>query len=543
VSRGAERTLVARCPDWPLVAAGVDGTVPVVVVVANRVVASSAAARAEGVGEGLRRREAQGRCPHLVVLEADPAGEARGWEPVVAAVEAFAVGVEVVGPGTLALATRGPSRYFGGDRALADKVVGVIDDVLGRPDIRVGVADGLFAATLATRVPVGSPDGSPDGSLVEAGGWAGSLVGAGGRVLLVPTGGSRAWLASWPVTTLTLPELTGLLARLGIGTLGELAALPAPTLLGRFGPAGSLAHRLARGLDEIPLAGRTPPDDLAAVAELDPPAERVDTVAFVAKVLADELHQSLAERGLACTRVAIEAETEHGEHLLRRWRHDGALTAGAIAERVRWQLDSWLTDRAGVPGGTTGGLTLLRLTPDEVRPDHGRQLGFWGGSATGDRRVARTLARVQGMLGPDEVVTGVVGGGRDPADQVALVPWGDPREPVRPGPPAHPWPGHLPGPAPAVVHPRPTPVEVLDHRGRPVEVTGRGAVSASPATVSLAAGPPLGVSAWAGPWPVEERWWDAAGRRRARFQMALADGSAHLVVREGGRWWVAATYD
>jgi protein ImuB len=526
MSRGAERTLVARCPDWPLVAAGVDGSVPVVVVVANRVVASSAAARAEGVGEGLRRREAQGRCPGLTVLEADPAREAREWEPVAAAVEAFAVGVEVVGPGTLALATRGPSRYFGGDLALAEKVVGVIDAVLGRPDVRVGVADGRFAATLATRVPVGSPDDPP--------------VGVAQRTLLVPAGGSRAWLASWPVATLDLPELTGLLTRLGIGTLGELAALPAPTLLGRFGPPGALAHRLARGLDEVPLAGRTPPDDLAAVAELDPPAERVDTVAFVAKVLADELHQSLADRGLACTRVAIEAETEHGEHLIRRWRHDGALTAGAIAERVRWQLDSWLTDRGGAPGGTTGGLTLLRLTPDEVRPDHGRQLGFWGGSATGDRRVARTLARVQGMLGPDGVVTGVVGGGRDPADQVTLVPWGDPREPVRPG---HPWPGHLPGPAPAVVHPAPTPVEVLDRRGRPVEVTGRGAVSASPATVSLPAGPALEVSGWAGPWPVEERWWDAAGRRRARFQMTLIDGSAHLVVREGGRWWVAATYD
>jgi protein ImuB len=52
------------------------------------------------------------------------------------------------------------------------------------------------------------------------------------------------------------------------------------------------------------------------------------------------------------------------------------------------------------------------------------------------------------------------------------------------------------------------------------------------------------VRAWAGPWPLEERWWDpAAARRQARFQVVLADGRAHLLVVEGGRWWCAATYD
>jgi protein ImuB len=42
---------------------------------------------------------------------------------------------------------------------------------------------------------------------------------------------------------------------------------------------------------------------------------------------------------------------------------------------------------------------------------------------------------------------------------------------------------------------------------------------------------------------VEERWWDGSGRRRARFQMGVATGAAYLVAREGGRWWVEATYD
>jgi protein ImuB len=352
--------------------------------------------------------------------------------------------------------------------------------------------------------------------------------------------------------------LSDLLVRLGVRTLGDLAALPGPSVLGRFGPEGAAAHRLARGQDERSLAARTPPPDLAVIAELDPPAERVDTAAFVAKALADELHERLANLGLACTMVAIEAETEHGEQLVRRWRHEGALTAAALSERARWQLDGWLT--GGEESRPSGGLTWLRLTPQEVRPDDGRQLGFWGGATAIDTGAARALARVQGMLGPEAVVTAVLAGGRSPAEQVRLVPWGDLRSgPAhRPGP-AHragparrvgravaaempPWPGRLASPAPAVIHSPPQPAEVRDGDRRPVEVSGRGMISAAPATLTVAGGPPLAVTAWAGPWPIEERWWDAGGRRKAWLQLLLDDGAAHLVAREAGRWWVEATY-
>jgi protein ImuB len=76
------RTLVVHVADWPLVAAGVPASEPAVVVRANRVVAASVAARAEGVAPGLRRRQAQARCPHVTVLDHDPARDARAFEPV-----------------------------------------------------------------------------------------------------------------------------------------------------------------------------------------------------------------------------------------------------------------------------------------------------------------------------------------------------------------------------------------------------------------------------------------------------------------------------
>ncbi len=526
------RMLVAWYPDWPVVAAGCSPDVPAAVIRANQVVAVTPAGRAEGVRPGLRRREAQGRCPELTVVLAEAGRDARAWEPVVVALEMLTPAVEILAPGAVALATRGPSRYFGGDEALAIRVAEEVDRVVGQPGCRVGIADGRFTAGLAARAVRLAPNTGDRG------------------VTVVPPGASRDWLAPHPVGALgtEFEALSDLLVRLGIRTLGDLAALPGPSVLGRFGPTGAVARNLASGHDERLLAARPPPPELAVTAELDPPAERIDTAAFVAKALADELHERLAALGLACTMVAIEAETEDGGQLVRRWRHEGALSAMALSERARWQLDGWLAGE----GRPSGGLTLLRLVPEEVRPDDGRQLKFWGGEAAADSRAARALARVQGMLGPEAVLTAVLVGGRAPAEQVRLVPWGDERAQVidaqtgrgrgyaREVPP---WPGRLVEPSPAVVYERPLLAEVRDRDGTPVSVSGRGVISAPPDSVTVAGGRSLTVLGWAGPWPVEERWWDAGGRRAARLQVVLADGTALLLIREGGRWQVEAAYE
>ncbi len=81
--------------------------------------------------------------------------------------------------------------------------------------------------------------------------------------------------------------------------------------------------------------------------------------------------------------------------------------------------------------------------PVEVAPDTGRQLELWGRPRTDDERVSRVLARVQGLLGPEEVVRPLLAGGRGPAERVLLVPFGDPA-PTHPEDVAQPWPGQLP---------------------------------------------------------------------------------------------------
>jgi protein ImuB len=432
VSAAAVRALLVWCADWPVIAAeiveGVPASGPVVVLAGNRVLACSEAARADGVRRGLRRREAQSRCPQLIVVEHDPSRDARAFEPVVAAVEEVAVGVEVIRPGACALAARGPARYFGGEEEAAERIVEQVAQSCA-VESQVGIADGVFAAGLAAR---------------------------SGRI--VTPGRTREFLSGVPVEALDRPELTDLLRRLGIKTLGDFAALPASDVLTRFGFDGALAHRLAAGYDHRPLAVRKPPPDLDVADTYDEPLERVDVAAFAGRVLAERLHERLAAYGLACTRLGIEAVTANGQELHRVWRHDGTLTAAAIAERVRWQLDGWLTGaRRGGPARPTAGLVRLRLVPDGVLVHLGLQPGLWGDAGGERERAHRALSRIQGLLGPEAVVTPVLGGGRSADDQVRLVPWGDERAAARPaadhlepipGTSVHPVLARLPDPAP-----------------------------------------------------------------------------------------------
>ncbi|HEU0131960.1 MAG TPA: DNA polymerase Y family protein [Mycobacteriales bacterium] len=514
----AVRTLTAWCPDWPLAAAGIAPDVPAAVLSGEEVLACTAAARADGVRRGLRRREAQRRSPGIRLLPRDGDAEARAFEPVVASLDSICPRVEVVRPGTVVFATKGPSRYFGGDVSLAGLVAGQLDDaVTGLPGVvraapcQVGVADGLFASRLAAR-----------------------------QGTVVPLGGSAAFLAPFPVAALDRPELADLLVRLGLRTLGAFAGLPASRVASRFGADGLLAHRLARGLDERPLAAREIPPDLAVESEVDPPADQVEPLAFLAKTLADTLRDELEHRGLVCTRVLVEAETEHGETRGRLWRHDGALTANAVAQRVRWQLAGWLAGPAG--DRPTAGITRLRLVPDEVHLDTGQQLPLWGGATDADERAADALARLQGLLGFDAVRVAVPAGGRAPDETVRLVPWGEPKGTVFDGTP--PWPGRLPAPSPSLVYTDPLPSSVWDRAGAVVTVDDRGELSAPPARVEVHKAGRAGVVDWAGPWPVDERWWDAgAARTSARVQVVTDDGAARLFARAYGGWWVEAAYD
>ena len=335
-------------------------------------------------------------------------------------------------------------------------------------------------------------------------------------------------------------DFVQLLQRLGLHRLGQLAALPGGEVLARFGRQGEFAHRIAGGGDDHPPGTIEPPSGLVAMQVLDDPVQHVDTLVFAVRQLANELTGVLGAEGKACTRLVITAETDHGERSERVWYRPTGLSAGAMVERARWQLDAWVNS-----AGPTAGVTMLRLEPIEIRSDDGVQLGLWGGRTQADEWAARAVARLATLAGAQHVLVPAARGGRLPGDAYTWVPavtadLGDPAQ--RLARPEGPWPGALPSPSPAIVHDPPARIGVFDDGGQPVQVTGRGAVSAAPVTICRAATSEL-VVAWAGPWPLEERWWDAGrARRSARFQLLTESGSLLLVCIENQQWWLLGDY-
>ena len=242
-----------------------------------------------------------------------------------------------------------------------------------------------------------------------------------------------------------------------------------------------------------------------------------------------------------CTRVVVTAETEHGERSERAWYRAVGLSAAAIVERVRWQLEGWVAQ----PGAVSGGIALLRLVPDQVRGDDGDQLGLWGGRSQADHDALRAVTRLTGLFGEHAVCVPAWRGGRLPAERYQWVPAAtadleDPGGRLAAG--DGPWPGGSPPPSPSIVFTEPFDAEVVDEQGGAIGVSGRGEVSASPAAL-VVRGAARPLRSWAGPWLIDQRWWEPLRHRRlAQFQVVTDDGDAYLVAAERQRWWILATY-
>ena len=489
-----DRCLVLWFPGWPVTAwalsEGGDAARPVAVVSANRIVACSPEAAADGVAAGQRRREAQSRCPTLLVLPADEARDSREFAQVVECVERLAPGVQVVRPGVCALRSRGLSGYVGSEAEAAEVLLETIVVALGPTSGRVGVADGLFTALQAA--------------------YAANPVG------IVPAGTSAEFLAPLPVSRLGDEALSTLLPRLGVHTLGAFAALEPSAVRDRFGQQGLRLHTLAGGRDPSVVDPRVPPPELTRQLDFEPPLSLVDQVAFTSRTMVEEFIGGLTAAGLACTELRVELTGELDELVARTWLTPGIFEPAAVIDRIRWQLQAAAGDQLG------SGIVSLRLEPVAVDALVNHVPGLFGSGT--DERVHHVLSRVQAMLGHEGVLTPRLGGGRWLAERQVMVPWGD-RPSVGSGqgalnPSARPWPGRVPDPLPATVFSEPRPVQLLAGDDRHV------------------------VLSWAGPWAIDEHAWDPVRHRSAsRFQVVDEAGTAWLLVLQAGRWWAEARYD
>lgn len=335
----------------PATASGTDLPDPaleaVAVVGPREILAASAPARAAGLRTGMPLRTARALCPQLITLPTQPLREARNFEVVMEALDTYLADPLIARPGLAVCGARGPAKWAGGEGVLAAcliEAVALSADV----ECQVGIADSLAGAVLAARSNAIIPPGTTPGFLSP---WPLSAA-----LACLPTRQLRRETA----------QLLETLERLGLRTLGDLAALPHKDVTARFGAPGARLHLLASGREHhVPHTAR-PTKDMTVRTTLEPPIERADAAAFAARNLAEELCARLLAAGLAAGRLNVEVRCQDGSELSRSWMLQTTPSAIELTDRVRWQLEGWLAGASGrPPASALSGLSLsaLELSP------------------------------------------------------------------------------------------------------------------------------------------------------------------------------------
>lgn len=528
------RVMALWFPDWPVQAVHLDEDAPahnkpVAIAAHYRIQVCGVAARKRGVRRGMKVRQAQAVCPELEVVDADADRDARMFEGIVASLGEVASSVEVLRPGLVAVDAGAAARYYGSEDIAAQML---IDAALRQGiDVFAGVADEITTAVIAARANGGT---------------------------VVKREASRSFLQQQPLGVLVAEEALGCeaevvraLADLGMRTLGELAELPVEAVATRFGNAGLRCHNIARARHDRKVAPPITHADWEVSHVPEEPILRVDAASFVARNLASRLHQLLSKGGVVCQLLKVTADFSTGDTVSRIWRTGEPLTEQATADRVRWQLDGWLTVRGAHSDDPNehDGITALWLIPLECVPPDMASGGLWDTGRSQQHVARQVIERVQSSLGVDAVLQPVPAGGRGVEERIHFVPYGEKRDAIRN--PAGSWPGKIPGPLPArlgggINHPA-SQVTMIDTEGQRIYVTAEALLSSSPYALSWGPARYL-ITGWAGPWPVDDRWWEKNGTKYARLQVvgrAVSEErqlSAWLLMWKDNKWRIEATY-
>ena len=353
----------------------------------------SLAAEGYGIHAGMRLGEALARCPRLLLVPPDPVGVADSWERLLVGLESVGAAVEPELPGLACFDARGLLRMHGGDPG---RIVAAARRALGVP-ARFGVAPTRFAAVAAAnraraRHPVQVPGGERQ---------------------------AREFLAAFPVSLLRdrpgLGELPEALERLGIATLGELAALPVSSVADRFGRSGELAHRLARGGDE-PLHPRKPGESVRETLELPESGSGLQLERALA-LLIDRVLARPERRGRSLRSVVLSAAlVERGGTWQERMTFREALS-----DPVRMRLA--LAPRLALLPAPAAS---LRLAVERFGPPAGAQHSLLDDPAAArSARLQEAIRQTRAAAGPDAAlrILAVDPGSRVPERRAVLTPF------------------------------------------------------------------------------------------------------------------------
>jgi protein ImuB len=334
---------------------------------------ASGPAEAFGVHGGMRLSEALARCPDLVLVPSDPERAETAWEDALGRLEGVGAEVEPGRPGEAFFEAGGLRGIYGTVERALRRVRGAIG-----PPVRLGAGRTRLVAYAAAQRS--RPRRAP---------------------VVVPAAMTRSFLAPLPLSLLRdrldddwgRIDLPDKLERLGVQSLGQLAALPDAAIADRFGRLGLVALRMARG-SEGPLRPRRPPEGLVEGIELGeaisgPQLERV------VALLVDRVLANPARHGRSLRRLRLAARLAGGGG----WRDEAALRQ-ASTDRERLLLA--LQAKLGTIPGPVVSLTLRML---ELGAAAGDQTTIDSRVADNRRRrLAEAVRQTRAAAGKDAVL-------------------------------------------------------------------------------------------------------------------------------------------
>jgi hypothetical protein len=262
------------------------------------VMACSRAAWALGVRIGMTAPAARNASPEVRVVSADAQLERDSVRAIADALLGASAVVDVggrVGPGAahLAMYCEVPSRTRGG--SFGDRLIDRLAAI--GVSCRIGIADDRFTAWVAASSSV---EPGRDARAEDVG------------VVTVPRGGSAAFLAPRPLSLLAIsPEVQHMLEALGVRTLGEFAALPAPSVAR---PAEADYQALARGDSGNVLRPYAPDAAIREHATITPGGSLSGPAAVA--MLASRIEPRLTGRGRGAARLEVTVGGESGERTI-----------------------------------------------------------------------------------------------------------------------------------------------------------------------------------------------------------------------------------
>jgi protein ImuB len=212
---------------------------------------------------------------------------------------------------------------------------------------------------------------------------------------VIAEGAEAEALAKLPIAALELEEeYAATFALWGIGTLGELAALPEADLVARMGPKARAWLALGCGEAEHTFEPAETVFALEEFCEFETPVEQIDSLLFMGARMIDCLAARAAGRALALRSLTAEMGLEGGE------THCRAIRPAVPTIDRKFLLKLLQLEIGAHPPQAT----VVRLT---LRAEAGAQskvqLGLFAPQTPEPSRLDVTLARLRAMVGEERV--------------------------------------------------------------------------------------------------------------------------------------------